>query len=405
MIEDAKRYIQERTPLRPPVAVVLGSGLGAFADQLSERTDIAYADIPGWPPSTAVGHAGKLIVGKLGCLPTAVLAGRAHLYEGNSAQQVVHGVRVLHALGVKTIVLTNAAGGINLTLERGGLVLISDHINLQACNPLIGPNDETLGPRFPDMSDAYPRRLRDIAKDVASQLFIPITQGVYAAVIGPNYETPAEIRYLRTIGADVVGMSTVLEVIAANYLGMQVVGISCVTNMAAGVLPQKLRHEEVLETGEMVRDTLVRYLEALLPALADECGWQPPETSEQAVETEEPPIETAEQPVEIAEPPAETEEQPLDDADPPVETEEQPLDTAEPPVETEEQPLDTAEPPVETEEQSLDTAEPRVETEEQPVEAAEQPPETAEAPVETAEQPLETAGPPTEPAETPAGES
>ncbi len=390
MIEDAKRYIQERTPLRPPVAVVLGSGLGAFADQLSERTDIAYADIPGWPPSTAVGHAGKLIVGKLGCLPTAVLAGRAHLYEGNSAQQVVHGVRVLHALGVKTIVLTNAAGGINLTLERGGLVLISDHINLQACNPLIGPNDETLGPRFPDMSDAYPRRLRDIAKDVASQLFIPITQGVYAAVIGPNYETPAEIRYLRTIGADVVGMSTVLEVIAANYLGMQVVGISCVTNMAAGVLPQKLRHEEVLETGEMVRDTLVRYLEALLPALADECGWQPPETIEQPVENEEPPIETAEQP---------------DIAEPPVETEEQPLDIAEPPVETEEQPLDAADPPVETEEQPLDTAEPSVETAEPPVEAAEQPPETAEAPVETAEQPLETAGPLTEPAETPAGES
>jgi len=190
-----------------------------------------------------------------------------HLYEGNTAAQVTHGVRVLGALGVRSMVFTNAAGGINLALERGGLVLISDHINLQGTNPLLGPNDDALGPRFPDMSEAYSRRYRETAKDVAAELCIPISEGVYVAMLGPSYETPAEIRFLRTIGADVVGMSTALEVIAANHLGMKVLGISCVTNMAAGILPQKIQHEEVLETGAMVRDTLVRFLKALLPRL------------------------------------------------------------------------------------------------------------------------------------------
>jgi purine-nucleoside phosphorylase len=176
---------------------------------------------------------------------------------------------VLRSLGARAMVFTNAAGGINLQLERGGLVLISDHINLQGCNPLIGPNDDALGPRFPDMSDAYSKQYRDIAKGVAAELFIPLGEGVYAAMSGPSYETPAEIRYLRVIGADVVGMSTVAECIVANYLGMKVLGISCVTNMAAGILPQKINHEEVLETGAMVRDTLVRLLKALLPKLAE----------------------------------------------------------------------------------------------------------------------------------------
>jgi purine-nucleoside phosphorylase len=197
----------------------------------------------------------------------AVMAGRAHLYEGHTVSQVTHGVRVLQALGVRSIVFTNAAGGINLTLERGGLMLIADHINLQGCNPLVGPNDDTLGPRFPDMSEAYSARFRDIAKQVAAELFIPVTEGVYAAMLGPSYETPAEIRMLRIIGADVVGMSTVPEVIVANYMGMKVLGISCVTNMAAGILPQKINHEEVLETGAMVRETLVRFVGALLPRL------------------------------------------------------------------------------------------------------------------------------------------
>ena len=267
MTDEAKRFIQGHTSVRPSIGVVLGSGLGAFADELTDRIDIPYADIPGWPHSTAVGHAGKLIIGKLGGLDVAVMAGRAHLYEGYAMHQVTYGVRVLQAIGTRSMVFTNAAGGINLTLERGGLVLISDHINLQGGNPLAGPNDDRLGPRFPDMSEAYSRAYRAVAKEVAAELCIAITEGVYAAMLGPSYETPAEIRYLRTIGADVVGMSTVPEVIVANHMGMKVLGISCVTNMAAGILPQKINHEEVLETGAMVRDTLVRFLKAVLPRL------------------------------------------------------------------------------------------------------------------------------------------
>jgi purine-nucleoside phosphorylase len=267
VIEEAKRLLESRTPLRPTVGVVLGSGLGAFAGELSERTDIPYAEIPGWPGSTAVGHAGKLVIGKLGELAVAVMAGRAHLYEGYTPAQVTFGVRVLGRLGVRSMVFTNAAGGIDLTLEQGGLVLISDHINLQGVNPLTGPNDDSLGPRFPDMSEAYSRAYREAAKEVAMELCVPISEGVYAAMIGPSYETPAEIRYLRTIGADVVGMSTVLEAIVANHMGIKVLGISCVTNMAAGILPQKINHAEVLETGAQVRDTLVRFLKTLLPRL------------------------------------------------------------------------------------------------------------------------------------------
>ena len=269
MIEEAGSFIESRTALRPSLGVVLGSGLGAFADELTERAEIPYPEIPGWPPATAVGHAGKLILGKLGSLEVAVMAGRAHLYEGYSPAQATYGVRVLRRLGVGSMVFTNAAGGVNLSLERGGLVLISDHINLQGSNPLVGPNDDALGPRFPDMSDAYCRRFREAAKQVAADLCIHMPEGVYAAMLGPSYETPAEIRYLRAIGADVVGMSTVPEVIAANHMGMRVLGISCVTNMAAGILPQKINHEEVLETGAMVRDTLVKFLKALLPRLAE----------------------------------------------------------------------------------------------------------------------------------------
>ena len=268
MTKEAKQYIEGRTPLRPSIGVVLGSGLGAFAGELTDRIEIPYGEIPGWPGSTAVGHAGKLTVGQLGSLGVAVMAGRAHLYEGYSPAQVTYGVRVLHGLGVRSMVFTNAAGGINPTLERGGLVLISDHINLQGSNPLVGPNDDALGPRFPDMSEAYSRAYREIAKLVAVELCVPLPEGVYAALLGPSYETPAEIRYLRAIGADVVGMSTVPEVIVANHMGMKVLGVSCVTNLAAGIVPeQKINHEEVIETGDMVRDTLVRFLKALLPRL------------------------------------------------------------------------------------------------------------------------------------------
>jgi len=265
---EACAYLRTRIGSRQPrVAITLGSGLGAFADELTSRIEIAYTNVPHWPASSAIGHAGRLVFGKLGDLEMVTLAGRAHLYEGYTPQQVTFGVRVLASLGVNSMVFTNAAGGVNRKLQRGGLLLISDHINLQGSNPLVGPNDDLLGPRFPDMSEAYSARYREIAKQAARELGIELSEGVYAALLGPSYETPAEIRYLRMIGADVVGMSTVPEVIVANHLGVRALGISCVTNMAAGILPQPIRHEEVLETGRMLRDTLVRLLKIVLPRL------------------------------------------------------------------------------------------------------------------------------------------
>ncbi len=269
-MEQAIAAIRARTAISPRVAVVLGSGLGGFAEQLRERVEIPYEQIPGWPPSTAVGHAGRLVLGNLDGAATAVLAGRAHLYEGYTPEQVVFGVRVVARLGVRRIVLTNAAGGINPDYARGALVLISDHINLQGSNPLAGPNDDRLGPRFPDMSEAYPERLRDIAREAARGIGLALAEGVYAAMLGPSYETPAEIRALRVLGADLVGMSTVPEAIAANHMGLEVLAISCVTNMAAGILKQKIDHEEVLETGRMVRATLVELLRRTVPRLAAE---------------------------------------------------------------------------------------------------------------------------------------
>jgi purine-nucleoside phosphorylase len=251
------------------IGIVLGSGLGAFADTLEDRRQTPYTEIPGWPPSTATGHAGKLVTGKVENTYAMVLAGRAHLYEGYTAAQVTFGIHELWRRGVRTVVLTNAAGGINLNYNPGDLVLISDHINLLGVNPLTGPNDDSMGVRFPDMSEAYPQECREIAHRAAAKMGITMREGVYAAVPGPSYETPAEIRYLRTIGADLVGMSTVPETIAANHLGMKVLAISCVTNMAAGILPQKLHHGEVMETGERVRETLVRLLRAILPDLSE----------------------------------------------------------------------------------------------------------------------------------------
>jgi purine-nucleoside phosphorylase len=267
VIEEARSWLESRTKFRPRVAVILGSGLGAFADELSARDVFPYTEIPGWPVSTAIGHAGRLVVGGLGDLEVAVMQGRVHLYEGYSPSHVVFGVRVLGRFGVRALVITNAAGGINLGYERGGLVLVSDHINVQGVNPLWGPNDDSLGPRFPDMSEAYSKRYREIAHIVAARLGIRLGEGVYAGVLGPSYETPAEIRALRALGADLVGMSTVPEVIAANHMGLKVLAISCVTNMAAGILPRKLDHEEVLATGHQVRDTLLSFLKALLPHL------------------------------------------------------------------------------------------------------------------------------------------
>ncbi len=254
-------------PARPKIAVILGSGLGAFADELTGSVSMPYTDIPDWPRSTAIGHAGRLVAGKIDGTDVVVMAGRVHLYEGYTPQQVTFGVRVLGLLGVKSLVVTNAAGGIGAHLGRGGVVLISDHINLQGANPLIGENDEALGARFPDMTEAYSKSYRAVAHKVAQELGVTLKEGVYAALTGPNYETPAEIRYLRTIGADLVGMSTVPEVIVANHMGMKVLGISVVTNLAAGISGEKLSHKEVLETGEQVRGTLLQLLKGILPRL------------------------------------------------------------------------------------------------------------------------------------------
>ena len=263
----AADFINSRSTLEPRLAVVLGSGLGAFADTLQNQSVIPYSEIPGWPQSTAAGHAGKLVIGEIDGLPIVALAGRVHLYEGYTADQAVFGIRALWKFGVDSIVLTNASGGVNPSFGPGQLVLISDHINLLGQNPLTGPNDDSLGPRFPDMTDAYPKTWRRIAHDVGIEMGLDLPEGVYAALPGPSYETPAEIRYLRAIGADLVGMSTVLETIAANHMGMKVLGISCVTNHAAGVTDQKLDHKEVLEVGERVKGTMVELLRRVLPRL------------------------------------------------------------------------------------------------------------------------------------------
>jgi purine-nucleoside phosphorylase len=266
----ARDLIQSKTPLRPAVGCVLGSGLGAFADEVTERTEIPYSDIPGWPPSTAVGHAGKLIIGSVGGTPVAVMAGRVHFYEGYSIHEVVFPTRVLGAMGVRSLLLTNAAGGIHAGYKQGCLVLLCDHINLQGVNPLVGPNNDEFGPRFPDMSEAYCREFRELAHSAARELGIELYEGVYAGLSGPSYETPAEIRYLRTIGADLVGMSTVPEAIVAAHMGMRTMAISCVTNLAAGISPTKLSHSEVMETGERVRGDLTALLRKVLPKMAPE---------------------------------------------------------------------------------------------------------------------------------------
>jgi purine-nucleoside phosphorylase len=264
----AAKFILARTRLRPKIALVLGSGLGAFADELQDATRIPYEKIPGFPRSTAVGHAGRLVIGKIENIPVAAMQGRVHFYEGYTAQQAAFPMRVLGRLGIRSAVLTNAAGGINTKYTQGALVVISDHINLQGINPLIGPNDDRFGPRFPDMTQAYWKPYREIALAEAKKLDISVPEGVYVALAGPNYETPAEIRYLRTIGADLVGMSTVPETIAARHMGIRVLGISCVTNMAAGILNQVLDHQEVIETGERVKGQFIALLRAVLPRIA-----------------------------------------------------------------------------------------------------------------------------------------
>jgi purine-nucleoside phosphorylase len=263
--EAAAQFIFSRTPLRPKIALVLGSGLGPFADEFTDATKIPYSEIPYFPRSTAIGHAGQLMLGNVDGLAVAGMQGRVHLYEGYSAQEVAFPVRVFARMGVQAIILTNAAGGIKFAQRR--LVVISDHLNLQGVNPLTGANDERFGPRFPDMSMAYDKRFREIAIGLGNRLGLGIDEGVYAALAGPSYETPAEIRYLRTMGADLVGMSTVPEVIAACHCGLRVLGISCVTNAAAGILDQPLNHRDVLETAARVKNDFIALLKAVLPTI------------------------------------------------------------------------------------------------------------------------------------------
>jgi purine-nucleoside phosphorylase len=256
--------VRSKVPMLPPIAIVLGSGLGDFAGSLQGAVSIPYDTLPHWPASRVVGHEGRLVVGTLRGRPLAALAGRCHLYEGHDVRTVTFAVRVLGVLGVKTLVLTNAAGGVNTGFSQGALMVIDDHINLTGTNPLVGANDDRFGPRFPDMTEVYASRLRAIADRAGKGINLLLPHGIYAALLGPSYETPAEIRYLRTIGADAVGMSTVPEAIAARHMGMEVLGISCITNMAAGVLPQPLNHDEVMATARRVRGQFVALLEGII---------------------------------------------------------------------------------------------------------------------------------------------
>ena len=266
-VEEAAESIRARCGALPETAIVLGSGLGDFAETLLEAIATPYGEIPNWPASTVIGHAGRLVIGNAGGRRIAALSGRVHYYEGHDLGTVVFPIRVMGRLGVKHVILTNAAGGINTGFAQGALMVIDDHINLLGSNPLVGANDERFGPRFPDMSEVYSRRLRGIADAAARARGVAVSHGVYVAVHGPSYETPAEIRYLRTIGADAVGMSTVPEAIAARHMGVEVLGISCITNMAAGVLPQPLIHDEVMETARRVRGSFISLLEGIIERL------------------------------------------------------------------------------------------------------------------------------------------
>src|SRR4051812_2660398 len=266
-VSEAAHAIRERVPEVPEIAIVLGSGLGAFADSLSTPVTMAYDDLPHWPASRVIGHSGKLVVGQTKGRTIAALAGRCHLYEGHDGNRVAFAVRALGLLGVKTLILTNAAGGVNTGFSQGALMVIDDHINLTGHNPLVGANDERFGARFPDMTEVYSARLRAIADRAATAVKLVLPHGIYVALMGPSYETPAEIRYLRTIGADAVGMSTVPEAIAARHMGIDVLGISCITNMAAGVLPQPLDHTEVMETARRVRGQFIALLEGIIGRL------------------------------------------------------------------------------------------------------------------------------------------
>lgn len=266
-IMDAVRFLSDKYVTKPKIGLILGSGLGILAEEISNPVKIPYGEIPHFPVSTVEGHAGQLVLGTLNGVEVVAMQGRFHYYEGYSFDQVTFPVRVMKGIGVETLIVTNAAGGINEKFSPGDLMLISDHINNMGSNPLIGPNDPGLGVRFPDMSNAYSKELRDIAKHVARQINLDIKEGVYVGNTGPSYETPAEIRMLRMMGGDAVGMSTVPEVITACHSGLNVLGISCISNMAAGILDQPLNHEEVIETTERVKANFLLYVKELIKAI------------------------------------------------------------------------------------------------------------------------------------------
>lgn len=267
-IDEAVKAIRAKSKLQPSVGIVLGSGLGNVVDAIKAETTISYDEIPGAKGSTVAGHSGKMILGHAGKVPVVVLSGRMHFYEGHDMRSVVHLARVAARLGIKTLIVTNAAGGVNTSFSAGDLMLISDHINMMGTNPLLGPNIDELGPRFPDMSEAYPASLRKLAREVGKGINgLKMQEGVYLALSGPTYETPAEIRMLRTLGADAVGMSTVPEVIAMAHMNIPVLGISCITNMAAGILPQKLTHQEVMDTTARVQQQFTALVLGVLDRL------------------------------------------------------------------------------------------------------------------------------------------
>ncbi len=267
-VEHAAREIRARWNQDPRVALVLGSGLGAFADDLQDSVAVSYQDVPGFARSTVEGHQGRLVMGMIESVPVIVMQGRFHSYEGYSLSEVVFPIRTFGLLGIKSLVLTNAAGGINVGFDQGALMIINDHLNLMCVNPLRGPNDERFGQRFPDMSEVYARDYQEIAVEESHKMNLELRRGIYAALSGPSYETPAEVRMLRTLGADAVGMSTVPEAIVARQMGIKVLGISCITNMAAGVIGEPINHEEVVETGARVHETFKELLRRVIPRLS-----------------------------------------------------------------------------------------------------------------------------------------
>lgn len=267
IIQEAAAYILDKSGTKPEVGLILGSGLGVLADHIENPVTIDYRDIPHFPQSTVEGHAGELVLGTVGGRQVVLMKGRFHMYEGYGPEITAFPVRVMKAMGAEKLLVTNAAGGVNTSFKPGDLMLISDHLNLTGQSPLTGANDNALGPRFPDMSEAYSRRIRTLAREIAEEQQIPLQEGVYAGMIGPAYETPAEIRMLRTLGADAVGMSTVSEVIVARHAGMEVLGISCISNMASGILDQPLSHDEVMETTELVKEKFLGLVTSIIPKM------------------------------------------------------------------------------------------------------------------------------------------